>query len=331
MNKENKKESESKEHTESYLRDSKSSIKSRANKADSHNNTESTTLDSHTNKAKSFDPLLFNGLGSDRERWWNNHLYAFMTTGGFFLWFFSMFIASYRINFGFGTLVFIGWLLLIFLFAIYLVFWLYLHISLFINGRKNKHIDKSNPLLVCEYQGSFKNYCVWILEFIVFSVMYIFCILLCIVFFVPTISIVFMHLYWSKPFLLKRILLFEDCVVIEYRIFGNIKLSRENLALMRLPQTFEKITDFIYANTAFVRPVIVDNTKDPYLIANFCTRFNSFGLSNLDKLWKELDSQLGYSAEKITGKREMIGKKRERVFNFLAVYIKDEYLGNNHE
>lgn len=63
---------------------------------------------------------------------------------------------------------------------------------------------------------------------------------------------------------------------------------------------------------AFVRPQLFEEDKYPHIMANFCTRFNPFGMSNVNALIQELDSQMGYSAEKIIAinQRLFIGLKR---------------------
>ncbi|RDU60880.1 hypothetical protein CQA53_10605 [Helicobacter didelphidarum] len=249
--------------------------------------------DSHKT-TKRFDPLLFNGLGSERERKWNNIVNVIMydisiIIGVISFVFFNVFVIQKSNN---NIWIFL-YIIYIITFIIYCILWFYLFVNFFHNTLINKHIDKSNPLLVCEYQSSFKNYCVWILGATFMFIVYLICSILAIAI-PPIICFVLMHLYWSKPFLLKRILLFEDCVVLEYRIFGNMKLSRENLALIQSPTT---IKSKLFGATAFVLPVIFDNTKYKYFITYLCTRFSVFGLSNLNKLWEELDSQMGYSAE----------------------------------
>ncbi|TQR53510.1 hypothetical protein DMC01_11200 [Campylobacter troglodytis] len=91
--------------------------------------------------------------------------------------------------------------------------------------------------------------------------------------------------------------MFEEYLILEYRIFGNIKLNRDNLALMKTAP-FEKTM-----NLSFVRPVIFDTSKhifyDRYLVAYFCLQFNKFGMNNISVLLKDLDSKMGYSVDKI--------------------------------
>lgn len=250
---------------------------------------------------KSFDPLLFNGLGSEKERRWNHRLYGILSLFGYI---FGM-IGGSSVLYGIVTKKYYEdwflnyYIITISIVVVYIVLWFYIHTLLFKNGRKNKNINKSNSLLICEYQGSFKNYCVWILGFIA---MFIFCFVFLVlsVFSPPFLCLALSHLY-NKPFLLKRILLFEEYVILEYRIFGNMKLSREGLALITLPRRKHKLN---ISPIAFVRPVFFDSSfpyslNDKYAIPYFCTRFNPFGMSNLDILWRELDSKMGYSAEEI--------------------------------
>ena len=254
-----------------------------------------------------FDPLLLNGLGSKRDRKWNHILYSVMFDIGIILIAMSVYLL-YGILlkwYDSNLMFFISYLTIMLAFTIYCILWLYIHILLFKNGLANKHTDKSNPILVCEYQGGFKNYCVWILGFLYIVIVYSMAIVLS-VFAPPFIVIVLFHIFISKPFLLKRILLFENDVILEYRIFGNLKLSREGLALITLPRRNHRLN---ISPLAFVRPVFFNNK---YVIPYFCTRFNPFGMSNVNTLIKELDSQMGYSAEKIIAKnqRPFIGLKR---------------------
>ena len=254
-----------------------------------------------------FDPLLFNGLGSKRDRGWNHILYSVMFDIGAILIAMSVYLLYGILAewYDSSLVFFISYFVITFIFAMYSVLWLYIHILLFKNGLTNKHIDKSNPILVCEYQGSFKNYCVWTLGFLYIFIIYSIAIVLS-VFAPPFIVIVLFHIFISKPFLLKRILLFKDYVILEYRIFGSIKLSREGLALITLPRRSHRLD---ISPLAFVRPVFFNNK---YVIPYFCTRFNPFGMNNIDNLIQELDSQIGYNVEKIIAKnqRPFIGLKR---------------------
>ena len=253
-----------------------------------------------------FDPLLFNGLGSKRDRRWNHILYSIMSFNAAL----SIPIGLYILNGIIEKWYYHDWFLIsyvvcIFNVLIFFAIWCYLHIFMFKYARKHKHIDKSNPILVCQYQGSFKNYCVWALGFLYIFITYSIAIVLSI-FTPPFIVVVLFHIFLSKPFLLKRILLFKDYVILEYRILGNVKLSREGLALITLPRRSYRLN---ISPLAFVRPVFFNNK---YVIPYFCTRFNPFGMSNVNALIKDLDSQMGYSAEKIIAKnqRPFIGLKR---------------------
>ncbi|WP_005219503.1 hypothetical protein [Helicobacter rappini] len=259
------------------------------------------------NTKRPFDPLLFNGLGSQRDRKWNHILYSVMFDIGAILIAMSVYLlygVLSRLHDD-SLIFFISYFIIAFLFAMYGVIWLYIHILLFKNGLANKHIDKSNPILVCEYQGGFKNYCVWTLGFLYIFIVYSMAIILSI-FAPPFIVIVLFHIFISKPFLLKKILLFKDYVILEYRIFGNLKLSREGLALITLPRREHRLG---ISPLAFVRPMFFSNK---HVIPYFCTRFNPFGMSNVNALIQELDSQMGYSAEKIIAinQRPFIGLKR---------------------
>ena len=257
--------------------------------------------------SKTFDPLLFNGLGSERDRKWNNILYSIMFDIGAILIAMSIYLLYGTLSkwHNSSLIFFISYFVITFIFAIYCVLWLYIHILLFKNGLANKHINTGNPILVCQYQGSFKNYCVWALGFLYIFITYSIAIVLSI-FAPPFIVIVLFHIFISKPFLLKRILLFKDYVILEYRIFGNVRLSREGLALITLPRRNHKLDT---SPLAFVRPVFFNNK---YVIPYFCTRFNPFGMSNVNTIIKELDSQMEYSAEKNIAKNQkpFIGLRR---------------------
>ena len=261
---------------------------------------------------KPFDPLLFNGLGSKRDRRWNHILYSVMFDIGAILIVMSRYLLYGTLSkwYDSSLIFFISYFVITFMFAMYGVLWLYIHILLFKNGLANKHIDKSNPILVCQYQGSFKNYCVWALGFLYIFITYSIAIVLSI-FTPPFIVVVLFHIFLSKPFLLKRILLFKDYVILEYRIFGNIKLSREGLALMAIPRPLK--------NLAFVRPQLFAQDKYPHIMANFCTRFNPFGMNNVNALIRELDSKIGYSAYEITKNKKVFTSDID--WNCLKIYL----------
>lgn len=263
------------------------------------------------NTKRPFDPLLFNGLGSQRDRKWNHILYSVMSISGAF----AIPIGLYLLDGILEKWYYHDWFLISYVlcflnFLIFFVIWCYLHICLFKHTRKHKHIDKSNPILVCEYQGGFKNYCVWTLGFLYIFVIYSLAFVLSI-FAPPFIVIVLFHIFISKPFLLKRILLFEDYVILEYRIFGNLKLSREGLALMAIPRPSK--------NLAFARPQLFVHDKYPHIMANFCTRFNPFGMSNVNALIQELDSQMGYSAYEMTKNKKVFTTDID--WNCLKIYL----------
>ncbi|TQR60541.1 hypothetical protein [Campylobacter troglodytis] len=260
----------------------------------------------------SFDPMLFNGLGSKRERRWNNALYSIISIEGILSVPIGLFIFNGVIN----KLYYDDWFLVAYMafmlnFLVFFILWCYVHIVIFKHTYTNKHINKSDPLLICEYKGSLKNYCVWVLGFLYLCIIYSFIILLSI-FAQPLIAVVLMHIFISKPFLLKRILLFEEYLILEYRIFGNIKLNRDNLALMPIPRPS--------TNLAFVRPQLFDQDKFPHIIANFCTRFNPFGMNNISTLIKELDSKMGYSAYEMTKNKITVGFEIKNL-NCLKIYL----------
>lgn len=262
--------------------------------------------------SKTFDPLLFNGLGSERDRKWNNILYSIMSFNAAL----SIPMGLYILN---GIIIekwyyhdwfLISYVLCILNFLIFFAIWCYLHIVMFKHTRSYKHLDKNNPILICEYQKSFKNYCVWALGFLYIFITYSIAIVLSI-FAPPFIIIVLFHIFISKPFLLKRILLFESYVILEYRFFGNVKLSREGLALMVAPRPSK--------NLAFVRPQLFAQDKYPHIIANFCTRFNPFGMNNVNTLIQELDSKIGYSAYEMTKSKYVLTSDIN--WNCLKVYL----------
>ena len=260
---------------------------------------------------KPFDPLLFNGLGSKRDRLYNNILYSMMSFNAAL----SIPIGLYILNGIIEKWYYHDWFLIsyvvcIFNVLIFFTIWCYLHIFMFKYARK--HIDKSNPILVCQYQGSFKNYCVWALGFLYIFITYSIAIVLSI-FAPPFIVVVLFHIFLSKPFLLKRILLFKDYVILEYRILGNVKLSREGLALITLPRRSYRLN---ISPLAFVRPVFFNNK---YVIPYFCTRFNPFGMSNVNTLIKELDSQMGYSAYEMTKNKKVFTSDID--WNCLKIYL----------
>lgn len=274
---------------------------------------------------KNFDPLLFNGLGSEMERRSNHSFYGFFILFGYI---FGI-IGGSSVLYGIITKKYYeDWFLNYYIIAlgivaIYVILWFYIHILLLKNGRKNKNINKNNPLLICEYQGNFKNYCVWSLGFIILFVFY-FVFLVLSIFSPPFLCLVLSHLFSNKPFLLKRILLFEEYVILEYRIFGNIKLNRDNLTLIRLNKLIDKSIMDYTTNIAFVRPMIVKNTRNSYLVYFPCTIFNLYGMTNIKTLWQELDSKMGYSAEKIAKDNFPYANKKIS-FKIFTIYLKDNF------
>lgn len=261
--------------------------------------------------SKKFDPLLFDGFGDKKDRIWNNALYAILAYNAAFsvpigLYILKGIIEKWYYYDCFVISYFIFILNFIFVFGI----WFYVHILIFKHTRKNKHIDSSKAILVCKYQGNFINYCAWALGFLCVFILYLVCFVL-FIFVQPFIVPVLMHIYLSKPFLLKRILLFDDCVILEYRIFGNIKLNRDNLALMTVPRASK--------NLAFVRPQLFDKAKYPHILANFCVRFNPLGLENIHKLRQELDFKLGYSPYEMTKNKYVIANTFD--LNCLKIYL----------
>lgn len=264
------------------------------------------------NKQKHFDPLLFNGLGSERERRWNHILYSIVSINSALSILTSLCILNGIVReLYYYTWFLISYVMFILIFLASFIVWLYIHILIFRHTKQNKHTDKSNPFLICEYQGSFKNYCVWCLGFLYLFITYSIVIFLS-VFAPPFISVILFHIFISKPFLLKRILLFEKYVILEYRIFGNMKLSREGLALMAIPRPAK--------NLAFVRPQLFDKDKYPHIIANYCTRFNPFGMTNVDILRQELDSKMGYSAYEMTKDKYVLNTDIKN-WNCLKTYL----------
>ena len=263
------------------------------------------------NTKRPFDPLLFNGLGSQRDRKWNHILYSVMSFSGALSIPMGLYILDGILRkWYYHDWFLISYVICIFSALIFLAIWCYLHIFMFKHVKKHKHLDKNNPILVCEYQGSFKNYCVWTLGFLYIFVIYSLAFVLSI-FAPPFIVIVLFHIFISKPFLLKKILLFKDYVILEYRIFGNLKLSREGLALMAIPRPSK--------NLAFVRPQLFEEDKYPHIMANFCTRFNPFGMSNVNALIQELDSQIGYSAYEMSKNKKVFTSDID--WNCLKIYL----------
>ena len=245
---------------------------------------------------KQFDPLLFNGLGSERDRKWNNIIYTIFGNMTAIMFVLGIVIIgntqkhSDKIWFAVFK-VFNESILLL-----YCLMLLYCYYLIFRHTKINKRINKDNPILICEYQGNFKHYCLWVLGGLFMFIFYVFVALLSFIA-PPFIAIVLYHFYLFKPFLLKRILLFENYVILEYRIFGNIKLNRDGLALMKTTPTTKTI------NLSFVRPMIFHTNKNDfftkYLVAYFCLQFSKFGMSNIDNIYAELNDKMKFNSDEI--------------------------------
>ena len=72
-------------------------------------------------------------------------------------------------------------------------------------------------------------------------------------------------------------------------------------------------------NLAFVRPQLFAQDKYPHIMANFCTRFNPFGMNNVNALIRELDSKIGYSAYEITKNKKVFTSDID--WNCLKIYL----------
>ena len=246
---------------------------------------------------KPFDPLLFNGLGRKRDRKWNNILYSiFSFINGILLAFGFLIIGGLAKKWYSETWFSLFYAFAILILTLYCLLLLYFCIQVLKHTKANKYINKDNPILVCEYQGSFKNYCVWTLGFLAIFIIYFLFLGLSLLA-PPLLASVLTHFYLYKPFLLKRILLFKDYVILEYRIFGNVKISREGLALMNKAP----ITKSLYLS--FVYPMIFNTNKhifyNKYLIAYFCLHFNKFGMKNVQNLYQELNYKIEYNIDSI--------------------------------
>ncbi|TQR60539.1 hypothetical protein [Campylobacter troglodytis] len=272
----------------------------------------------------SFDPMLFNGLGSKRERSFNHGFYGFIILFGYI---FGM-IGGSSIIYGTVTKKYYeDWFLnyyiaVICIVFVYVIVWFYLHILLFKHTKFNKDLNKTKPLLICEYKGSLKNYCVWILGFIFMLIFYLLFFVLSIVS-PPLLCLILLHFY-NKPFLLKRILLFEEYLILEYRIFGNIKLNRNNLALIRLNRLVSKSIMDYGANIALARVMIIKNAKNSYLTYYPCAIFSIYGMTNINILWQDLDAKMGYSTEAIANENFVYAGKKIN-FKIFTIYLKDNF------
>ncbi|TQR61493.1 hypothetical protein [Campylobacter troglodytis] len=248
------------------------------------------------NTKAAFDPLLFDGLGSDRDRKLNNILYTVFANMNAIMFILGIVIIAKIQEHSEKT-----WFAILKVFSevillLYCLVLLYCYYLIWRHTKANKYINKNNPILICEYQGNFRSYCAWIFGGLFMFIFYVFFFMLSFIA-PPFMAIVLYHFYFFKPFLLKRILLFENYVILEYKIFGNIKLDREGLVLMKTTPSTKTI------NLSFVRPMIFDTNKHTfftkYLVAYFCLQFSKFGMNNIDKIYVELNDKMQFNSDEI--------------------------------
>lgn len=177
---------------------------------------------SKTNKVKKpFDPLLFNGLGSQRDRLYNRLLFVVMEYIPPLLGTFGL-IHSFKYPFS-PTYLFI----LNLCFYSYCITFIYVNLLFLKNGFSHK-IYETTPLLICKKQTKTYDSILFVL-FLCFMLAGVMTLFLCSAIF----SFWLWYFYITKPFLLKKVLVYESKIVVQYRLYGDIQLDLESLVLIR--------------------------------------------------------------------------------------------------
>ena len=113
-------------------------------------------------------------------------------------------------------------------FALYCAILLYVNILLYQNGHTQVKADETKALLIC--RKHIKSYDYLMLVFLI--LFYLVGLLISLNLSLVIFSLWLWYLYFAKPFLLKEVLLCKDCLIVRYRIYGDITLNLQNLALV---------------------------------------------------------------------------------------------------
>ena len=234
-------------------------------------------------KKHSFDFLLLNSFGTKNERFINQIINISLNFGAVIVGFLGLF-HCFQIAFPLVILA-----LLNLCFVLICVIFIYANVVLFINGHSKKPLD--NIVLVCKAKSKIYHRLFDIVN-IVLIVGFFFAFMIVAVKFVcqAVFGIWLWALYFFKPFLLKEVVLYEHCVIVRYRILGDIRLDLENLALIG--------EGFSWDNQTFARVKKENDMVKIWVIFNSIDIWDR--LKNKSQLKEWLDKRLGFSVDKIS-------------------------------
>ncbi|MCX2717248.1 hypothetical protein OQH61_05800 [Helicobacter sp. MIT 21-1697] len=171
---------------------------------------------------KDFDPLLLNSFGTQKERITHRYIFIILNYAPLVLGIVGL-IHSFKYPFPPTFLT-----LLNICFGLYCVIFLYANILLYQNGHTQRKRDSTKALLICKKRIKFYDYS----GLVFLTLFYLVGLLISLSLFLVIFSLWLWYLYFAKPFLLKEVLLYEDCLIVRYRIYGDITLNLQNLALV---------------------------------------------------------------------------------------------------
>lgn len=236
------------------------------------------------NKKHNFDFLLLNSFGTKNERFINNIINILLKEGAALVGSLGI---IHSLQFAFPTII---------LNILNLCFWLicvifiYVNMIFFINGHSKKPLD--NVVLVCKRKSKIYHRLFDVLDFVIFVGFFFAFMIVAVKFVCPAVFGIWLLLvYMAKPFLLKEVVLYEHCVIVRYRILGDVRLGLENLALIG--------EGFNGKSEIFARIKKENNIVRFWII---CYNIDSWDnrLENKAQLKEWLDKRLGFSVDKIS-------------------------------
>lgn len=234
------------------------------------------------NKKHNFDFLLLNSFGTKNERFINNIINILLNFGAFIVGFLGLF-HCFKITFPFAILM-----LLNLYFVLICVIFIYVNVIVFINGHSKKPLD--NVVLVCKRKSKIYHRLFDVLDFVIFVGFFFAFMVVAVKFVCPAVFGIWLwFVYFFKPFLLKEVVLYEHCVIVRYRILGNVRLGLENLALIG--------EGFRWDNQTFARAKKENGAVKIWVIFNSIDIWDR--LENKAQLKEWLDKKLGFSVDKI--------------------------------
>ncbi|MGX2973062.1 hypothetical protein [Helicobacter sp. T3_23-1059] len=242
-------------------------------------------------KKHNFDFLLLNSFGTKNERFINQIINILLKEG-------AVFVGSlgiiHSLQFAFPAIILNA---LNLCFILICVIFIYVNVVLFINGHSKKPPD--NIVLVCKAKSKIHHKLLDMLEFVFFMGFFFAFMMLAIVSLCPAVFGIWLWLVnIAKPFLLKEVVLYENCVIVRYRILGDIRLGLENLAL-------------IGEGVSGKNEILARIKKEEGVIRFWiiCYNIDSWDnrLENKAQLKEWLDKRLGFSVDKISYPKALKG------------------------